>query len=47
MEKELEASRKELSHAREDLQASNSLSSHLAAELQELRHQHADLEAER
>ncbi|KAL8174314.1 UNVERIFIED_CONTAM: hypothetical protein K2H54_041774 [Gekko kuhli] len=47
MERELEASRKELSHAQEDLQASNALSSRLAAELQELRQQHADLEAER
>lgn len=47
MERELEACRKELSHTQEDLQASNVLSSRLAAELQELRQQHAGLEAER
>nr|XP_056716927.1 golgin subfamily A member 1 [Euleptes europaea] len=47
MERELESSRKELACIREDLQASDSLSSRLAAELQELRQQHTDLEAER
>ncbi|XP_054853459.1 golgin subfamily A member 1 isoform X2 [Eublepharis macularius] len=46
-ERELEASRKELTHAQEELQASSSLSSRLAAELQQLQQQHADLEAER
>ncbi|XP_060106918.1 golgin subfamily A member 1 isoform X4 [Heteronotia binoei] len=47
IERELEASRKELSHVREELRASTSLSTRLTAELQELRQQHADLEAER
>ncbi|XP_048368863.1 golgin subfamily A member 1 isoform X2 [Sphaerodactylus townsendi] len=47
MERELESSRKELTRAQEDLQASSSLTSRLAAELQELREQHANLKAER
>ncbi|XP_061459640.1 golgin subfamily A member 1 isoform X2 [Rhineura floridana] len=47
MEQELGASTQELTSAREELQASRASSSRLAAELQQLRKQHVDLEAER
>ncbi|XP_053137897.1 golgin subfamily A member 1 isoform X2 [Hemicordylus capensis] len=47
MERDLAASARELRHTQGELQASGALSSRLASELQELRRQHADLEAER
>ncbi|XP_053230330.1 golgin subfamily A member 1 isoform X2 [Podarcis raffonei] len=47
MEQELGSSTQELQRTREELQTFRTLSSHQAAELQQLRKQHAELEAER